>query len=145
MTVKLQPTHEQASFLRETVKRANAACNHISDVAWETQVFGQYKLQKATYYDVKESFGLTAQMVVRCVSKVADAYKLDKKRKRSFRPLGSIAYDDRILRWQDTRISIWTTGGRVWIPFVCGERTRALLVNRQGESDLLLRDGVYYL
>lgn len=145
VTVKLQPTHEQTSSLRETVKRANEACNHISDVAWETKVFGVYALQKATYYDVKESFGLTAQMVVRCVSKVADGYKLDRKRKRTFRSLGSIAYDDRILRWQKNRISIWTTSGRIWIPFVCGERTRALLVNRQGESDLLLRDGVYYL
>lgn len=145
VTVNLQPDQEQSAFLRETLKRANAACNHLAAVAWETQVFGVYKLQKATYYDVKESFGLTAQMVVRCVSKVADAYKLDRKRKRSFRPLGAVAYDDRILRWQETRVSIWTTSGRIWIPFVCGERERALLVNRQGESDLLLRDGKWFL
>jgi putative transposase len=145
VAVKLMPDHEQVSFLRDTLKRANAACNHISDVAWESQTFGTYKLQKATYYTVKESFDLTAQMVVRCVSKVADGYKLDKRRKRTFRPLGSIAYDDRILRWFPDAVSIWTVNGRQRIPFVCGERTRALLANRQGESDLLLRDGIYYL
>jgi len=144
-TVKLQPSHEQSSLLRETLKRANAACNHISDVAWNTAAFGQYKLQKATYYDVKRVFGLNAQAVVQCVKKVADAYKLDKKTKRTFRPLGSIAYDDRILRWYKGGVSIWTVGGRQRISFVCGERERALLVNRQGESDLLLRDGMWFL
>ena len=29
------------------------------------------------------------------IAKVADAYKLDKKVKREFKPLGSIAYDSR--------------------------------------------------
>lgn len=145
VTVKLQPGHEQSSSLKATMRRANAACNHISDVAWETKTFGQFRLQKATYYEAKDAFGLTAQMVVRCVSKVADAYKLDKKRKRTFRTLGSIAYDDRILRWQENRVSIWTVSGRAWIPFVCDDRTRALLVHRQGESDILLRDGKWFL
>lgn len=145
VAVKLRPTPEQAAALRATVERANAACDHISAVAWETQTFGQFALQKATYHDVKATFGLTAQMVVRCVSKVTDAYKLDKQRRRTFRPLGAIAYDDRILRWQAERVSIWTTGGRVWIPFVCDDRTRALLAYRQGESDLLYRDGCSYL
>lgn len=146
IAVKLQPTPEQAVLLRETTERANAACNHISAVAWETQTFGTYALQKATYYEVKDAFGLTAQMVVRCVAKVADAYKLDKKTQRIFRPLGAIAYDDRILRWQESRVSIWVAGGkRQWIPFICGPRERVLLANRQGESDLLLRNGIFYL
>jgi putative transposase len=141
VTVRLRPTPEQAATLRATVERANAACDHISAVAWETHTFGQFALQKATYHDVKATFGLTAQLVVRCVSKVTDAYKLDKRRRRTFRPLGAIAYDDRILRWQAGRVSIWTTDGRAWIPFRCDDRTRALLAHRQGESDLLYRDG----
>ena len=39
-------------------------------------------------------------MVVRCIAKVADAYKLDRKRKRSFQALGSVAYDARIPKWR---------------------------------------------
>ena len=39
-------------------------------------------------------------MLVRSVAKVADAYKLDKKTKRTFRPLGSIAYDARIMTYK---------------------------------------------
>ncbi len=84
-------------------------------------------------------------MVIRAIAKVADAYKLDKRSKRTFKPLGAIAYDDRILRWYDEEVSIWTVEGRERIPFVCGERTRELLTNRQGESDLVYRGGKWYL
>jgi len=145
IAVKLQPTQEQSSLLVETLERANAACNCISDLAWETKIFGQYALHKAAYATARAAFNLSAQVVVRCIAKVADAYKLDKKRTRTFRPHGAIAYDDRILRWYEGGVSIWTTGGRQRIPFVCGARERALLTNRQGESDLLLRDGKWFL
>lgn len=144
--VKLLPTGAQADALEETLRTSNAAANGISQQAWEHRTFGQYKLHKLTYHPVKESSGLSAQMVVRAIAKVADAYKLDKRRKRVFKPLGAIAYDDRILRWYPEEVSIWTVAGRERIPFVCGERTAELLKsNRQGESDLVYRGGKWYL
>ena len=42
-------------------------------------------------------------------------------------------------------MSIWTAVGRQLIPFVCGEHARALLATRQGESDLFVRDGQWFL
>jgi putative transposase len=132
-------------MLRHTVEAANAVANSISAVAWREQTFGQYRLHKLVYNDMRTSTGLTAQVVVRVISKVADAYKLDKSRKREFRPHGSIAYDDRILRYGSDYVSIWTVGGRQGIPFVCGERQRILLASRQGESDLVYRDRDWYL
>lgn len=143
--VKLHPTIEQASLLRETLERANAACDRISAVAWDARTFGQDKLHHATYRATRDEFGLSAQVVVRCIAKVADAYKRDKRTRRTFRPTGALAFDDRILRWFLDRVSIWTTGGRQTIPFVCGERARALLASRQGESDLFTRDGQWFL
>lgn len=143
--VKLQPTPDDAHLLRETVERANAACNTISAVAWERQTFGQYNLHHATYRMPRETTGLAAQAVVRCIAKVADAYKLDKRTKRVFRPTGAIAYDDRIPRWTETAVSIWTVGGRRTVPFVRGGHARALLATRQGESDLFTRDGQWFL
>ncbi len=98
--VKLLPTPEQASALKETLQRANAACDYISGVAWDTCTFGKFSLQKLVYHDAKETFGLSAHVVIRCISKVTDAYKLDKKTKRGFKPLGAIAYDSRILRYK---------------------------------------------
>lgn len=145
--VKLQTTPEQAQALRETLERANAACDYISAWAWEHQTFGKYAIQKAIYHDVKATFSLTAQVVVRCIAKVADAYKLDRHVQRTFRPTGSIAFDDRILRWYVARseVSIWTTRGRMKIAFTCGDRQRQLLSSRQGESDLVLVGGSFFL
>jgi len=144
-TVKLQPMPEQADVLRETLERANAACNTISDAAWREQTFGQFKLHRLVYRDTREQFALSAQMAVRCISKVADAYKLDRRAKRTFRPTGAIAYDDRILHWYTDRVSIWTTGGRQMISFVCGDHAQFLLATRHGESDLFERDGQWFL
>src|SRR5215211_362119 len=97
--LKLHPTKEQARILKDTIARANAACNRISEVAWEHRTFGKYALQKLCYRDVKSRFGLSAQMVVRCLAKVGEAYRLDRRSKRRFKPHGSIAYDNRILSW----------------------------------------------
>lgn len=82
--VKLQPTIEQATLLLRTMQRFNEACNFISDQAWRSRIFRRVDLQKLTYYEVKERFGLTAQSTIHAARKVADAYKLDKKTKREF-------------------------------------------------------------
>lgn len=145
--VKLQPTPKQAELLKTTLETANAACSKISQVAWEAQTFGQFSLHKLTYHPIRQQFNLAAQIVVRCISKVADAYKLDKKTQRTFRPLGGIAYDDRVLNWRlpSHTVSIWTMAGRQVIPFVCGEHQWQLLQTQQGETDLACIDGEFYL
>lgn len=149
--VKLVVTPEQASALKKTMADANACCNRLSKWAWENQTFGQYALHKARYATERAASGLTAQVVVRCNGKVADAYKLDKQThkqtQRVFRPDGAIAYDNRILRWYVDRghVSIWAVGGRLSLPFTCGDYQRALLAFQQGESDLAYYDGAFYL
>ena len=140
-------TEGQADALKKTMAEANACCNRLSEWAWKNQTFGQYALHKARYAAERAASGLTAQVVVRCNGKVADAYKLDKKAQRVFRPDGAIAYDDRILRWYVERgqVSIWAVGGRLALPFVCGDYQRGLLTFQQGESDLVCHDGEFYL
>lgn len=145
--VKLLPTPEQADALKRTLEQANAACRFVSDTAWETKTFRQYDLHHLCYQAIRSQFGLSAQVAVRVIGKVADAYKLDRQSKRTFRSTGSIAYDDRILSWQlaKSTVSIWTVEGRLHIPFVCGERQRALLESRQGETDLVTFRGAFFL
>lgn len=144
---KLLPDDEQRAYLLETLERANAACDYISQLAWNAKVFSPFKLQKLVYADVRERFDLSAQIVIRLLSKVCDAYKLDKKTKRTFRKHGAISYDDRILKWytDKQRVSIWSVGGRLNIPYQCGERQRELLQSQKGESDLLFYKGEFYL
>ncbi|MDQ2998773.1 MAG: transposase, partial [Chloroflexota bacterium] len=98
-----------------------------------------------TYGAVREIFGIAAQLTVRCIAKVAVAYKRDKKTLRTFAPLGAVAFDERILAYKSASVSIWTMDGRQAIPFVCGERQRALLAFRRGESDLAFVRGSWYL
>ena len=96
---------------------------------------------------MRAKFDLSAQVTVRVIAKVADAYKLDQRTKRTFKPLGSMGYDDRILSWRmsDSTVSIWTVDGRLRIPFVRGERQSELLNTRQGESDLAVFRGRFFL
>lgn len=145
--LKLQPTREQSCALEQTLAQANAACDRISEIAWEQRIFGKFALQKLCYREVKVGFGLSAQMVVRCLAKVGDAYRQDKWSKRRFKPRGSIAYDDRILSWNlnESSVSIWTTAGRERIPFVAGERQMKLLKTRVGETNFVYRRGNFYL
>lgn len=146
--VKLETTPEQHDSLLRTLEAANDACNQISEIAWAERTFKQFDIHKLAYAVIRESSNLSAQMVVRCIAKVADGYKLDKKTKRAFKPHGAIAYDDRILKWYIDRqeVSIWSVGGRLKkLPFVCGERQKRLLQAQHGESDLCLIDGQFYL
>jgi putative transposase len=145
--VKLQPSTEQAELLLQTMQCFNEACNFISEQAWQSRQFRRVDLQKLTYHAVKAQFGLNAQSAIHAVYKVADAYRIDKKVKREFRPLGSISYDERILTWRlsDSTVNIWTLTGRERIAFVCGDRQRKLLEALDGQADLLYRNGEFYL
>jgi IS605 OrfB family transposase len=145
--VKLLPTPEQANALKHTVEAANAACNFVSQYAWQTRTFKQYDLHHLCYKAIRARFDISAQVAVRVIAKVADAYKPDKKTQRIFKRMGSIAYDDRIMSWQlqANTVSIWTMDGRLHIPLACGERQRELLQTQQGESDLVLFRGMFFL
>ena len=145
--VKLQPTPEQYDLLRSTLQQANAACNTISQVAWSERAFRRVPLHKLVYHDMRDAYGLSAQVVVRCIGKVVEAYQLDRRTARTFRPDGAIAYDSRILSWnpQARSVSIWLLGGRQTIAFSAGERALALLQTQRGESDLCLVEGAFYL
>ena len=72
--VKLLTTPAQAAALRETLRAANRACNAISRVAWDQRTYRAFDLHHATYHDVRRKFGLPAQLAVRALAKVADAY-----------------------------------------------------------------------
>jgi 4-hydroxyphenylpyruvate dioxygenase-like putative hemolysin len=67
----------------------------------------------------------------------------------AFRPQAAHPFDDRCLSWQyDARtVSIWTTAGRIrHLRFACSaDALKTLREHRKGESDLIERDGVFYL
>ena len=144
LKIKLLPTDEQANLLLETMKEANTVCNAISDVAWQEKIFNNFKLHHKVYHSYKATFKLSSQMLIRQIAKVADAYKLDKKTKRTFKPLGSIAYDSRIMTYKPNNIvSLWCIGGRQKIDFVCHNPDYIPYI--KGEADLVYKKGKFYL
>ncbi len=146
VNLKLKTLDSQKDALLETLREANKACDQISKEAFENSIFKQFNLHKLTYHAIRQNFNLSAQVVVRAIAKVADAYKLDQKTQRFFRETGSIAYDDRIIRFKkNDLVSIWTVRGRQDVPFVCGDYQRKLLPYLKGEIDLIYRKGQFFL
>lgn len=145
LQIKLLPTDEQAIMLKETFSVFNEACNTISQIAWERNVFKQYDLHSEVYYPIKETYHLSSQLVIRAISKVSDAYKTDKKKQRHFREFGAIAYDSRVLSYNTAKAicSISLIGGRKKIAYTCYRPQ--LMQYAKGEADLVLVKEKFYL
>jgi len=148
MKIKLVPSQEQFDALLRTMKQFNLACNQISKIAFDSKTFSKIKLQKICYYDIRNEFGLSSQMVVRALGKVSESYKFNKNTLHTFKETGAMVYDDRILSFKGIEIaSILTLDGRTEVPMLissyhnemlCGNRVR-------GQADLILQDGTFYL
>ena len=102
LKVKLIPSEDQHKSLLDTMKRFNYACNYISEIAFDLKCANKIKLQKLVYYDVREKFKLSAQLTIRAISKVVEAYKRNKSIKPTFKENGAVVYDQRILSWKDS-------------------------------------------
>ncbi|MGV9376418.1 RNA-guided endonuclease InsQ/TnpB family protein [Nonomuraea sp. NPDC003707] len=167
--VKLLPTPEQATALEATLRAANRAATLVARIAFDQRCFRNFDLRKHAYEQVKAEFGLAAQAAQHVIKKVADAYRtlhanvaagnLGKPGSRrrvqvenrpiGFRPGAAQPYDDRCLSWQHggRTVSIWTVAGRLrGIAFTGSVQQLALLATyRKGESDLVWREGMWFL
>ncbi|MER6378409.1 transposase [Streptomyces mirabilis] len=165
---KLLPAAEQAVALRSTLLECNAAANWVSQVAFARGIPREYELRKHTYAELKAR-GLGAQAAQHVIKKVRDAYttlhvnikagNLGKPRSKrrvqaeskpvAFRAGAAQPYDDRCLSWQHDAgtVSIWTTAGRLKGVRFTGstDQLKTLREYRKGESDLVERDGEFYL
>jgi putative transposase len=148
LLLKLLPSPMQVTALLHTMETFNAACNAIAAAAFEHRTFNKVKLQTLVYTDIRARYSLSAQMTVRAVAKVGDAYKRDKTRQPTFRPHGVMVYDQRILSFKglDTA-SLLTLQGRQLVKFVMGgyQRERLAAYGIRGQADLLYRSGTFYL
>lgn len=146
--ILLNTSIEQFDALERTLRITNTCCDYMSKIAFECKVFNRFSLQKIAYRTVLETFSsLASQIVIRAFAKVSDAYALEHKILRTFKPLGAISYDGRILSFKlvDKSVNIWSVDGRLKIPFRCGEQQSELLHGKRGEADLCWVDGRFHL
>ncbi|MFF5207247.1 RNA-guided endonuclease InsQ/TnpB family protein [Streptosporangium sp. NPDC000396] len=163
--VKLLPTPEQAQALEATLHTVNDAANFVSRTSHITGNTGERRLRQLTYGELKAR-GLGAQAAQHVIKKVVDAHstlrglvrtgRLKGRRARkavskpvAFRADAAQPFDDRCLSWlMDAQtVSIWTVAGRVKDLAFTGhpDQLKTLALHRHGESDLLYRDGRWYL
>ena len=147
LQIQLFPNKEQTGLLQLTMERFNAARSWLAARAFELGVANKVKLQQLFYYDLREKFGLSAQMAALCIRHVGGTYSRDKNIKPVFRKHAVMPYDSRIMSFKGIdRVSLLTLEGRVTVPFVMGERQRERFSLAKGQSDLVRRvDGKWFL
>ena len=146
LQVKLLPTPEQHTALLETMHAFNAACTWIAAYAYQERCASKFALQKALYYEIRQRFGLAAQLAIRAIAKTVDAYKRDKKIQVAFRPHGAVVYDARILAFHGLEeASLTTLHGRAVVKVQMGDYQRVQFHRAKGQVDLVLVDGHFSL
>lgn len=147
LQVKLLPDSEQSSQLLATVERFNEAATWLAGEAFRLRSANKVAIQKTHYRILRDRFGLSAQMAVRCIAQVCEAYKRDKNKRPRFRKHASVPYDQRIMSFKGVdRVSLLTLAGRVIVPVIMGKYQQERFTNACGQSDLVLRrDGGWFL
>jgi putative transposase len=146
LQIKLIPSSEQHQALVDTMLAFNDACTWIAAYAFGERCFSKFGLQKAIYYEIRARFNLSAQLAIRAIAKVVEAFKRDKKICISFQPHGAVVYDERILSFQGLEFaSLTTLCGRVVVPMQMGDYQRVQFHRGKGQADLVIRDGQFYL
>ena len=144
--VRLDTDQAQFGMLLATMERFNEACNHIASVAYKLRTANKMKLQKHVYRQARDKFSLSAQMAIRAIAKVCEAYKRDRSKKPQFKPHGAMVYDQRILSWKRLeQASILTLKGRILVPIHIGEYQKPRMDRIRGQADLILRNRRFYL
>ena len=154
-TVSIKVTEGHPAF-QKTLEAFCAALNFAGEHARTTGTWSNLALQKALYTDIRERFGLKAQMTCSVFRQVAAAYKHDNKGKQArkrekgvrFRPTSVMLQHAR--DWslgKDGRLSINSLEGRLKLAFRCGEHQRQYLDGswRFGAATLIARKGKYFL
>ncbi|WP_223165524.1 RNA-guided endonuclease InsQ/TnpB family protein [Lentzea indica] len=168
--VKLLPDAVQASALAATLSAVNDAVNWVSGVGFSHHELraSVRDLRKLCYGELKAR-GLGSQAAQHVIKRAVDACTMlranirngnlggpsSKRRVKAcskpirFRPDAAHTFDDRCLSWQHDAgtVSIWTMHGRLKNLRFTGSanQLKTLREHRHGESDLICRDGLWFL
>ncbi len=148
LTIQLQllPTPSQAELLLATMTRFNEAASFAAEQGFTAGVFSPPSVHKIAYQEIRERFGLGAQLAVRAIGKAVECFSRDKTVCPVFLPLGAVTYDQRNLAFKGLdKVSLATLTGREVIGMVYGEYQRERFDRIKGQCDLITRGGKFYL
>ena len=146
ISCKLDVADYHALHIEATMKAFADACNYVAEWGRKNRVSGQYNLHKACYAEVRSRFGLSANLAVRAIGRVAPRLRNAKTRNSTFNP-SSIDYDARIFRFheEDWSVGLTLVDGRIRIPLKIGDYQREALAGQKPTSATLTkkRKGYY--
>jgi len=136
--------------LLDTMEAFNAACDEIAATCFKEKSASKFKIQQLVYHDIREKYGLSAQLAIRAIAKTCEAYKRDKSIQPKFRKYGSITYDARILTFKGLntefpQVSLTTLDGRRNYEVEVREYFAGRTDRIGGQVDLVYRNGRFFL
>ena len=134
LQIQLMPDREHAARLRETVEQFNEAAEWLAGIAFERKSANKVALQKIAYRELRDRFGLSAQMAVRCIAQVCESYKRDKAIRPHFRPTAAMQFDQRMMSFKgaDRDKPARHSTGRVLVPMLIGKYQAERIGYREG-------------
>jgi putative transposase len=147
LQTQLLPDRDQARKLSATMEAFNAAADWLAGEAFQLQTANKVKLQQLYYPNLRDKFGLSSQMAVRCIAQVCEAFSRDRSKRPHFRKYASIPYDQRLMSFKGVdRVSLLTLEGRIIVPFIMGKYQSERFKGKHGQCDLVRRkDGKWFL
>jgi putative transposase len=150
LVCKLHPAPEQVAKIEATLKAFADGCNYANQLV-KPNITNKVAIQAQAYEQLRQQFGLSANLAVRVCARVAANRKTAKakgKPVRAFQPT-SADYDARIFafREKDWTVSLTLVGGREHIQMQVGNYQIGKLKGRKPTSATLAkhRDGLYYI
>jgi len=144
---KMAPTPDQVSEIEDTLKAFADACNWINQTV-PAIVRNSVELHHIVYRDVRAKFGLSANLAVRAINRVAGNRKTASQTGspvKNFEPT-SVDYDARIFtfRERDESVSLTLLRSRQRVKLVLGDHQRDRLRGVKPTSATLCKKGSEY-
>src|SRR5262249_3450473 len=147
LQTQLLPDQDQARKLSATMRAFNAAADWLAGEAFRLKTANKVELQQLYYNQLRDDFGISAQIAVRCIAQVCEGYSRDKSIRPRFKKYASIPYDQHLMTFKGVeRVSLLTLEGRTIVPVVMGKYQSERFNGKHGQCDLLKRkDGKWFL
>lgn len=150
VSCKLQVTPEQVAKIDELLQAFADACEYTNR-AVKPGLVNEQAIQSLVYSDVRARFGLSSQLAIHAVRRVAANRKTAKQKSKPVRKFAptSATYDERIFsfREHDWTVSLRLLSGRQRFKLAIGNYQRSLLKGQEPKTATLLKrlNGTYYI
>lgn len=146
MPIKLVTDETQKRQLSDTMRAFNRAATHAAKVAFDEGLRTKRLIHNRCYRELRDMFGLSSQMSILAIWKVAECFARDKKVCPQFGSTSAMTYDVRTMGFKGIdKVSLLTLEGRIIVPILMGAYQAGYMPKQKGQCDLVYRDGEFYL